>query len=118
KRRRFARCCEPHARLRPARERPAPELERREQLRRFRTADAGDSREIVAGRSRETVEAALRRQQTVRDRQCAATPPAAAQHERDELVVAESGRTMTQQLFARPIRRRQFLHLLYLLNGT
>ena len=98
--------------MRPPRERPSTELEGRHQLRRLRAADAGDTRQIVARRARQTVQTAVRGEYSVCDGERAATPAAAAEHERDELVVAKRRGAVTQQLLARPIGRRQFLHLL------
>src|SRR5207244_11633559 len=64
----------------------------------LRAADAGDADQIVAGGSHEAVQAALRGEQPVGDAQRATAATAAAEHERDELVVAERGGAVAQQL--------------------
>ena len=103
-----------HARLRRAGQRPAPQLHGGQHLRRLRATDSRNAREIIAGRSREPMQPAALRQQPVGDRQRAGVAAPAAEHQRDELVVAERRCTVTQQLLARPIVERHFSHLLYL----
>jgi len=56
------------------------------------------------------VQAAGRSEQRVRDRERVAAVAPAADHERDEFVVAERGRAVAQQLLARTIVGRQILH--------
>ena len=72
-----------------ARQRPSAKLDGREHLRGFRAADARGTAQIVDGRSQQAVESAACGQQLVRDGECVAIATAAAEHERDQFVVAE-----------------------------
>ena len=53
----------------------------------------------------------MRGQQRVGDAQRVPAPRPMAEHDRDELVVAERRDSVTQQLLSRPIVRRQVFHL-------
>ena len=98
------------SRLRPARQRAPPELESSRDLCRARPADAGDARQPIRRRSRETLKAAMHDQQLVRDAQHPTAPRSLADDERDELVVAKRRGAVPQQLLSGPIVQRQFFH--------
>ena len=83
------------------------------ELRRLRPAHAGDRREVVRRRSLQPVQAAARGEQRVGDAERVRVPAAAAEHQRDQLVVAERGGAVPQQLLTRPVVGRQIFHLLY-----
>ena len=93
---RVARPANLQPRARRVRQRPAAEFERRDDLRRPRAADAGDPGEVVGRAARQAVQAAVRRQQRVGDAQRVAAPRAAAEHQRDQLVVAERRRPVAR----------------------
>ena len=93
------------------RQRPAAQFDGGEHLRRLRAPDAGDARQIVAGRSHQPVQAAARRQQLVRDGQRVGAAAAAAQHHGDELVVAERRHAVARELLARTIVGRDVFHV-------
>ena len=84
----------------------------------LRRSDAGDLRQIVAGRSHQPVQTAARRA-AARWRRRARRPlrAAAAEHERHQLVVAERRRAVTQQLLARTIVGRQVFHRTTAIDG-
>jgi hypothetical protein len=104
------RTAEPYPRARRVRERAASQLERGQQLRRFGVANPAHSRQVADGRPSDTMHAAARREQLVGDVEGTGTTPAAAEDERDELVVSERRHAARQQLLARPIVGRQRSH--------
>ena len=103
-----------HPRARRVRQRPAPEFERRDDLRRPRAADAGDARRDRRSEHRVSpCSPPCAASSSLATRQRARPPRAAAEDERDQLVVAERRRAVARQLLARPIVGRQVFHLYY-----
>src|SRR5262245_6982677 len=106
-----------HARarhLRPGaaclRDRAAAQLDRGEQLRGAGRTDAADALQLVAPRTRQTRDAADRRQRMIGKIERARARPSLTEHDRDELVVAECGRTVASELFTRSIVLGDGLH--------
>ena len=69
--------------------------------------DPRHPRQVVAPRLHEAVHAAARRQQLVGDDERAALMTAAAEHQGDQLVVAEGPGAVHQQFLAWPVVRRE-----------
>ena len=67
--------------------------------------------QFVARRPRDPVQAATNLQQLVRHLQRADTVTAAAEHNRQQLIVPHGDRAMTQQLLARAIVGREISHV-------
>ena len=67
--------------------------------------------QIVGRAARQPVQPAVRGEQRVGDAQRVAATRAVAEHQRDQLVVAERRRAMMPQLLARPIVGQQVFHL-------
>ncbi len=111
-RRRIARRPQLDARARRVRQRPPSELERRHDLRRLRArpmpATCGEivRRSIAPGRAGRRA----RFSSSLATSSASLPRTSAAEHQRDELVVAERRRAVAQQLFARTIVGRQVFH--------
>jgi Domain of unknown function (DUF4398) len=73
-------------------------------------ADTGGAPQIVDARSQQAMHPAVRRNQLVRDCKGVAIAATAAEHERQQFVVAERGGAVRPQLFSRAIGRRQVFH--------
>ena len=108
--RRLPRRAQLHTRTRRMPQRPSAQLQRGDQLRGFRRPDARHLRQIVRGRSHEPVQPPSRPQHVVGDTQGPNPRAAAAEHERDELVVPERRGAVMPQLLARPIVGGEVFH--------
>ena len=116
RRRVLAASANPHPRARRVRQRPAAQLDRRHQLR--RPGAARCRRPVTARRS--VARASPWRppcaaSSSLATAQRVAAPGAAAEDERDQLVVAERRRAVPQELLARPIVGRQIFISLFML---
>ncbi len=92
------------------RDRPAAQLDGGEELRGTRRADAVDPLQLVAAYTRQTRHTADRRKRVVGEIERAHTRLPLTEHDRDQLVVAERGRTETSELFTRSIVLGDGLH--------
>ena len=106
KRRRLARRPQLYPGRRRVRQRPATQLEGRDQLSRLRAADPGDPIEVVATRSRQPVQPAVNLQELVCQAKRSGTARSASEDERHQLVVAERPRATPLELLARSIVER------------
>src|SRR5262249_28300596 len=91
-------------------QRPPPQLEGRQELRRLRAADTGDPGQIVARRSHEPVDAATRGEQLVRYRERVAAVATASQNCGHQLIVAECCAPVAGELLPRTIVQRDVFH--------
>lgn len=94
-------------RRRTPEQRPPPQLDRGEHLSRLRAAHPVETAKLVDRRPRHAVEAARGLENVVRKRQGVRSARAAADDNRNKLVVAQPGGAETEQLLARAIVRRQ-----------
>src|SRR6185436_1603723 len=103
---------------RRAAEAAATQLERGQNLRRPRLADAGHAHQLVDRAPAQPAEAAERGQHGVADAERAAAPRSAADDHREQFVVAERRRPAIPQLLSRPVARQQVLHLTLFVRGS
>src|SRR6185436_17300829 len=96
----------------------ATQLERGQNLRRPRLADAGHAHQLVDRAPAQPAEAAERGQHGVADAERAAAPRSAADDHREQFVVAERRRPAMPQLLSRPVARQQVLHLTLFVRGS
>ena len=94
-------------------QRPSAQFDRRQHLGRTGAADTRNALKIRCGGTRQPVQASALFEHGVGQLQHIASARAAAEHERDELVVAERRRTEPFEFFTRPIVRRDLFHRLY-----
>ncbi len=93
-----------------AEQRPPSEFHRRQQPRRPRLPDARDPAQLVDADPQQPLHFARRLDHVLRHDQRAARPRAGAEHQRDQLVVAERFGADPRQLLARPIHHRHRRH--------
>ena len=91
-------------------QRAPAELNRREHLRGACRSDPGNAPQLTRAHAGEPVKAAGAIEEPIGEGQRVASAAAAAQHQREQLVVAESCRTDPLQLLSRPIVRCHVLH--------
>ena len=89
---------------------PAAQLERRKHLSGFGRSNACDPGQVGDCRSHQTMDATARAEKLIRQTQRPDIPEAAAQHQREQLVVAQRGGAVTKQFFSRSIVGRQVFH--------
>jgi uncharacterized protein DUF4398 len=92
-------------------QRPASELDGRQHLRSARTADTGDVPKVSRPGARQAVQSTAVLEHQVREREHVLPARAAAKHQRQQLVVAEPGRTEALELFTRSIVRCYLFHV-------
>ena len=92
------------------RQRATSELERCDDLRRASRANTIDAGEIVGLRSGQPTNAASTSQQLVGEPKRTSSPCTTANDERDEFVVAQRSRSISEQLLARTIVWQQVFH--------
>ncbi len=91
-------------------ERSAPQLDRRHHLRPFRRTQSDDAPEVLPPHAGQPMHAAGGLEERVCDVERAPPARPMTDHNRDQLVVAERGRSDTVEFFARPIVRRKRFH--------